>query len=81
MVGEHLHLAPAGDFGRAADVVGVEVRQHQAPQVGGLVPGLADRVGKQRRGAGEAGVDEGETVGVTPQIGVPDWKADEVQAR
>ena len=80
-VREHLHLAPPGHVGRGADVVGVEVRQHQAPQVRGLVPGPADRVGEQRRGAGKAGIDEREPVGVAPQVGVTDRKADEVQPR
>jgi Phage integrase family len=78
---EHLYLAPPGDVGRGADVVGVEVRQHQPPQVRGLVSGLADRFGDQRRGAGEPGVDEGQPVGVVPQVGMPDRKPDEVQAR
>ena len=81
VVREHFHLAPAGDVGGGADVVGVEVRQHQVPQVRGLVPGPADRVGEQRRGAGEPGIDEGQPLGVTPQVGVADRQADEVQAR
>ena len=80
-VGEHLHVALAGDVGRGPDVIGVEVRQHQPPQVGGLVSALPDRVGDQRRGPGKAGVDEGEPVGIVPQVGVPGRKADEAQAR
>ena len=75
MVGQHLDVAPAGDVGGGADVIGVEVRQDQAPQVGGLVPGLVDRRRDQRRGAGEAGVDEREPVGVVPQVGVADREA------
>jgi len=81
VAGEHLHLAPAGDVGRGADVIGVEVREHQPPQVCGLVPALADGVGDQRRGPGEAGVDKGEPVGIVPQVSVPDRQADEAQAR
>jgi hypothetical protein len=42
-VGNHLHVAPAGDISRGPDVVGVEVRQYQPPQVGKLVSALADR--------------------------------------
>ncbi len=75
-VREHLYLAPAGDSGCGADVIGVEVRQHQPPQVCGLVPALADRVGDQRSGPGKASVDEGEPVGIVPQVGMPDREAD-----
>jgi hypothetical protein len=62
-------------------VVGVEVREHQPPQVGGFASGLADRVRDQRLGTGKAGVDKGQPIGITPQIGVPDREPDEVQAR
>jgi hypothetical protein len=59
MMREHLCPAVGGDVGRGADVVGVKVRQHQAPQFRGLAPRAADRVGKQRRAAGEPGVTAG----------------------
>lgn len=49
VAGEHLRLAPAGDGGRGADVITVEVGQHQPPQVCGLPSALADRVGGQGR--------------------------------
>jgi len=83
LVREHRHLALAllGDVRRGADVVEMKVREHHLAQVRGLVPGLADRVVKQRRGAGQPGVDERQPVRVGPQVGVPDRKADEVQAR
>ena len=53
----------------------------ESAQVAGLVSGLADRRRDRRRGAGEAGVDERESVGVVPQVGVPDREADLVQPR
>jgi hypothetical protein len=81
VVGEDFYLAPAGDVGRGANVIGVEVRQDQPPQVRRTVPGLVDRCRDQGRGAGEAGVDERESVGIAPKVGLPDRKADEVQAR
>jgi hypothetical protein len=59
VVGEHLHLALVSDVGRSPDVIGVEVRQDQPPQVCGLVSALADRVDNQRRGPRKTGVDEG----------------------
>ena len=66
VVGHDLDLAPGGDVGGGADVIGVEVGQDQPAQVFGLVAGLADRRRDQRRGAGQAGVDEREAVGVVP---------------
>jgi hypothetical protein len=66
LVGHDLDVAPAGDVGGGADVIGVEVRQDQSAQVGGLVSGLADRGFDERRGAGQAGVDEREPVVVVP---------------
>ena len=80
VVREHLDLAPAGDVSGGADVIGVEVRQDQPAQVRGLVSGLADCLCDQGGRAGQAGVDEREPPGIVPEVGVPDGKADEVQA-
>ena len=80
-MGEHRYLALAGEVGRGADVIGVKVRKRDPPQVGRLLPGLDDGIGEQARRAGEAGVDEGQPVGILPQVGVPDRQADEEQAR
>ena len=66
LVRQHLYVAPARDVGGGADVIGVEVRQYHPAQVGRLIPGLMHRRCDQRRGAGEAGVDEREPVRVVP---------------
>jgi hypothetical protein len=59
----------------------VEVGEHQPPQVSELVAKGADGGGDLRRGAGDAGVDEGQAVRILAQVGVPDREAQEVQAR
>ena len=81
VVREHLDSAPAGDTGCAADVVGMEVREYQPPQLRRFPSRPADRVGDQRRGAGKAGVDQRQAIGIGPQAGMPDREPDEVQPR
>lgn len=63
-----------------AGVVGVEVGEHDLPQLARVMPGLADGGANLPRGAGEAGVDGSQAAGVGAQVGVPDGEAQVVQA-
>jgi hypothetical protein len=56
-------------------VVGVEVGEHQPPQVSQVMAEPVDGRGDLRRGAVRAGVDEGQAVRVVAQVGVPDREA------
>jgi hypothetical protein len=55
--------------------------EHQPPQVSQVMAERADGGGDLRRGAGDAGVDEGQAVGVVAQVGMADRETQEVQAR
>jgi hypothetical protein len=81
VVRAHLGVAPGGDLGGGAGVVGVEAGEHQPPQVSRVMAERADGGGDLRRGAGDAGVDEGQAVRVLAEVGVPNREAQEVQAR
>lgn len=76
-----VHGGPAQlrELARAAHVILVEVRQHDVPYVAGAQPESGDRIRDLAPGAGRARVDEGRRVAVTPEIGLSDGEAQQVQ--
>lgn len=75
----HDYLAPRSDLGRGAEVVAVEVGQHQTPEIRPMTSEPTDRLGDQRPRADNTGIDEGQPVAALPHIGRPEGETEEMQ--